>query len=109
MMLSVKRVSVITAIIFIFISNSGLAVTSKINYHTNSSDFIKGETENIVVSSKGNIKLGLAAKALTEDFENVWSINSVVQSGGDVFIGTSPNGGVYKYSLGKLTEIYSAK
>ena len=55
------------------------------------------------------MQLGRAAETLVEDFEDVWSINSVVVSGGAVFLGTSPNGGIYKYSLGKLTKIYPAQ
>jgi len=33
-------------------------------------------------------------------------INSIVVNGESVFFGTSPNGGIYKYSLDKLTKIY---
>jgi len=39
------------------------------------------------------------------EHEHVWSINSIVTSGGTVYFGTSPNGGIYKYSLGKLTRL----
>jgi hypothetical protein len=46
---------------------------------------------------------------MVEEFEDVWSVNSIVVSGGTVYIGTSPNGGIYKYSLGKLTKIYPEK
>jgi hypothetical protein len=67
---------------------------------------LKGETENIVIGSRGTIQLGRAAETLLPEFEDVWSINSIVVSGGTVYIGTSPNGGVYKYRLGKLTKIY---
>jgi hypothetical protein len=59
-----------------------------------------------VIGSRGTIQLGLAAEVLLPEFEDVWSINSIVVSGGTVFIGTSPNGGIYKYSLDKLTKIY---
>ncbi|MGD9110018.1 MAG: hypothetical protein PVG93_03665 [Phycisphaerales bacterium] len=85
------------------------AVTSRIIHHSTGADFVQGDANDVVISSKGTLGLGQAWKRLTDDFEDVWSINSIVLNGGKVFIGTSPNGGVYEYSLGKLTEIYSAK
>ena len=102
-----------------FLSDSVcLAVSSKIVRHSSSADLLKGQVEDIVIGSQGTIQLGLAADTLVEEFEGVggdpnpekdilepWSINSIVVSGETVFVGTSPNGGVYKYSLGKLTKI----
>ena len=83
------------------------AVTTKVTRHATSADFLKGQTENVVVGSLGTVSLGQAAQTLAEKLGNdVWSINSIVVSGPTVFIGTSPNGGIYKYSLGELTQIY---
>jgi len=82
------------------------AVSSKITRHASSSDLLKGRTENVVIGSRGTIQLGRAADVLLPEFEDVWSINSIVVSGETVYVGTSPNGGIYKYSLGKLTKIY---
>jgi hypothetical protein len=95
------------------------AVTSKITRHSSSEDFLKGQTKNIVVGSEGTLQLSRAAEVIIERFEDVrqtananenisqpWSINSIVVSGGTVYLGTSPNGGIYKYGLGKLTKIY---
>lgn len=94
------------------------AVTSDITRHNTGTDLLKGEVDGVVVSSEGTIGLGRAAQTLAEKFgapldescekdtEEVWSINSIVVSGGNIFVGTSPNGGVYKYSLGGLTRIY---
>ncbi len=84
----------------------GQAVTSKVTRHSSSKDLLAGESDGVVVSSRGTIQLGRAAKILASDFENVWSVNSIIVSGGTIFIGTSPNGYVYKYSLGKVTKIY---
>jgi len=42
-------------------------------------------------------------------FRDVWSINSIVVHGDKVYIGTSPNGGVYAFSEGELKEVYSAQ
>ncbi len=86
-----------------------LAVSSKITRHSSSVDLLKGQTEDIVVGSKGTLQLGRAWEMPVEEFEDVWSINSIVVSGGTVFVGTSPNGGIYKYSLGKLTKIYPVR
>ena len=82
------------------------AVTSKIMRQSTSADLLKGEIENLVIGSRGTIQLGRSAEVLVDEFENVWSINSIVASGGAIYAGTSPNGGIYKYSLNKLTKIY---
>ncbi|MCH7555995.1 MAG: hypothetical protein IIB56_00900 [Planctomycetes bacterium] len=100
-----------TALLCMVLSSTCLAVSSKITRHTSSSDLLKGQAEGLVISSRGTIQLGRAAETLVEEEEfedlgDVWSINSVVVSGGTVYFGTSPNGGIYKYSLNKLTKIY---
>jgi hypothetical protein len=85
------------------------AVTTKITRQTNSADLLKGTTENVIISSRGTITLGRSAEVLLNKFEgftDVWSINSMVVSGGTLYFGTSPNGGIYKYNLGTLTRIY---
>ncbi|MHC4114477.1 MAG: hypothetical protein ACYSSL_04050 [Planctomycetota bacterium] len=82
------------------------AVSSQITHHSSGADFLKGKAKDIVVSSQGTIQLGLASEVLVEKFEDVWSINSIVVSGGTVFVGTSPNGGIYKYEWGRVTKIY---
>jgi hypothetical protein len=95
------------------------AVTSKVTRHSSSEDLLKGQTKNIVIGSEGTLQLGRAAEVIIERFEDIqrtananesisqpWSINSIVISGGTVYLGTSPNGGIYRYGLGKLTQIY---
>jgi len=95
------------------------AVTSKVTRHSNSEDLLKGRTKDVVVGSEGTLQLGRAAEVIIENFEDPcraanakksvsepWSINSIVVSGGTIYLGTSPNGGIYRYSLGKLTKIY---
>jgi hypothetical protein len=84
-------------------------VNSKLTRYSSSRAFLKGEVTNVVISSRGNMQLGRDAQVLVEQFEDVWSINSIVVIGDTVYIGTSPNGGVYQYSAGKLEKIYSAK
>ncbi|MHC4334713.1 MAG: hypothetical protein ACYSUV_13340 [Planctomycetota bacterium] len=85
---------------------SSLAVSSKITHHRSSADLLKGQVKDVVIGSKGTLQLGRAWETPVEAFEDVWSINNIVVSGGTVFIGTSPNGGIFKYSLGELTKIY---
>ncbi|UCC96413.1 MAG: hypothetical protein JSW66_11265 [Phycisphaerales bacterium] len=85
------------------------AVSSKVTRHTSSSDLLKGKAEQIVIGSRGTIQLGRSAESVIKEFKgfaDVWSVNSVVLSGGTIYFGTSPNGGIYKYSLNKVTKIY---
>jgi hypothetical protein len=86
-----------------------LAVTSKVTRHNSSADLSAGKTKDVVVGSKGTLELGRASEVLVDKFDDVWSINSIITNGGTIFIGTSPNGGLYEYSLGKLTKIYPPK
>jgi hypothetical protein len=78
------------------------AVTSRIIKHKSMDDFSKGKTQDTVINSRGNITLAGATQVLTEDFNNVWIINSIVQTrDGFIYIGTSPNGQIYRYKNGK--------
>ena len=95
--------------VFSFSLSACWAVTSKITRHSSSAELLKGQAEDIVVGSQGTLQLGRAWETPVEQFEDVWSINSIVANGGTVFVGTSPNGGIFKYSLGKLTKIYPAE
>jgi hypothetical protein len=87
----------------------GWAITSKVTSQSSSQDFSKGKAKNVVIGSRGTLELGRQWERLTQDFNDVWSINSVVVSGGKIYFGTSPNGGIYRWSLGKCEEIYSAR
>ena len=97
------------ALLCLFLSSVCSAVSSKITRHNSSSDLLKGRAEKVVIGSRGTIQLSRAAESLIKEFksfDDVWSINSIVLSGGTVYFGTSPNGGIYKYNLNKLTKIY---
>jgi len=98
----------VSALITLVLTSACPAVNSKITRQSTSAALLKGETENLVIGSRGTIQLGRAAEVLVDDFERVWSINSIVANGGTIYLGTSPNGGIYKYSLGELTKIYPA-
>jgi hypothetical protein len=98
-----------TALLCMIPWQASLAVNSKIIRHKTGTDLLKGKAEGLVISSRGTIQLGRAGETPVdkfEDFEDVWSINSIVVSGGAVYFGTSPNGGIYKYSLNELSKIY---
>ncbi len=82
------------------------AVSSKITRHATASDLLKGRTQNVVIDSRGTLQLGRAAEVLVKTFEDVWSINCIVEIGEAVYLGTSPNGGIYRYSGGQVTKIY---
>jgi hypothetical protein len=84
------------------------AVTSKVTRHSSNQDFLKGEVNDVVIGSRGTIQLGRRAEVLVEQFDDVWSINSIVVIGDMVYVGTSPNGGVYAFGTGGLKKIYSA-
>jgi len=105
----VSCILILTALLCMISDSDCLAVSSKITRHASSADLLKGKAEKLVIGSRGTIQLGRAAETPVEEFEDfndVWSINSIVVSGGAVYFGTSPNGGIYKFSLNKLSKIY---
>ncbi len=86
------------------------AVTSKTVKHKSLEDFQNGKMENTIISSHGTISLSCATQLLAGDFNDVWTINSIVcQNEKTIFIGTSPNGKIFKYDNGKVTCIYPQK
>jgi len=87
-------------------ASAGWAVTSNIVRHSSSADFLKGQIEDVVIGSRGTLQLGRAWETPVKEFQDVWSINSIVVNGETVFIGTSPNGGIFSYSMGQLKKIY---
>ncbi|MEN6338159.1 MAG: hypothetical protein ABFE01_28210 [Phycisphaerales bacterium] len=101
------RIGVVALLAAVLVSSStSMAVTSKVTRQASSKDLLAGKANGVIVTSRGTIQLGRAAKVLATEFDGVWSVNSVVVSGGTIFLGTSPNGNIYRYSLGKLTKIY---
>lgn len=86
------------------------AVTSQIIHHKTIDDFSKGKTSETVVSSRGNITLAKATETLCEDLADVWIINSILKDkDGSIYLGTSPNGEVFKYKNGKTECIYPVR
>ena len=103
---NINCVLTFTILLCLILSSACPAVSSKVTRHTSSTDLLKGQAEGVVISSRGTIRLGRASEPVVEDLGDVWSINSIVVSGGTVYFGTSPNGGIYKYSLNELKKIY---
>ena len=98
---------VITFILIVtWLPSPGLTITSKITRQSSSKELLEGKTDGVVVTSRGTIQLGRAAKVLADEVKDAWAINSIVVSGGTVYIGTSPNGIIYKYNMDKLTRLY---
>ncbi len=99
-------------LICLALSSTCPAVTSKVVRHRSSAELLKGRTENVIIGSRGTIQLGRAGETLIDHFRgfsDVWSINSIVVSGGTVYFGTSPNGAVYKYNISGLKRIYPSQ
>jgi hypothetical protein len=99
---------VVLIISFLFCTTSS-AVTSNIVKQSGSEDFLKGKTENVVISSRGTLELALKSENLIENLEDTWSVNQIVTIGNDIYLGTSPNGGIYRYNSNGLEKIYPAE
>ena len=86
-----------------------IGVNSNTTIHSSASSFLKGETENTVIGSRGTISL--AAEATDIDtgglLKDSWIINTIVMDAeGNIYAGTSPNGDIIKYSDGGAVKIY---
>jgi hypothetical protein len=108
--LSYKTASVMTALAAILLITAICpAVTSKTTTHSSASSFLKGETENTVIGSRGTITLAADAADvdLADLLKSAWIVNTIVKdSKGNIYIGTSPNGDIIKYADGKAERIY---
>ena len=95
--------------LLLVLSAAASAVNSRIVSHKTGEDFLKGRTDRAVIGSRGTIQLARKSEILAEKIEGAWSVSSVQMCGGTVYIGTSPNGGLYEYRLGQLHKIYTAE
>ncbi len=87
--------------IFLSIAAAGLAVTSVITRHQSSADFIKGQTDNIIVDSSGTLRLACQSSDVDCGglLGEVWSIHAILaDSDGTLFLGTGPNAEVIRYA-----------
>lgn len=105
-MVSYKYFFIILTILAV--SMQTMAVSSKVVKHTSLDDFTAkdAQTENVIINSYGEISLSRKIQTLAEDFNDSWVINSMaIDKNGVVYLGTSPNGAIYKYD-GKLSKIF---
>jgi len=106
-------------VLSLFLFTDALSVTSKITRQSSNADFAGGKSKDVITDSKGTIKLSRASELLVKDFKDTednlkeegddytpWSINCIVPLAESIYIGTSPNGGIYQYKMGKLSKIY---
>ena len=92
-----------------FVSFDAHAVTSKVVRHAGTADFAKGKTQNVIINSEGTLELGPSSSLLADKFPDAWTINTIVaDQKGALYIGTSPNGAIFKYADGELRKIYPA-
>lgn len=104
-----KYLFIATLSCFFLATGICLAVNSEMTHHRSSADFLKGETENATIESTGTISLARKTDRLDlgNMLKKVWAINTIVSdSDGDLYLGTSPNGDIVKYSNGIFTKIY---
>ncbi len=85
------------------------AVTSRVHRQSGGADLLKGDVNDVIVSSRGTLRLARSTEVVLKDLDKAWSINSIVSSGGVLYLGTSPNGGIYRYAYGQLTPLYPTK
>jgi hypothetical protein len=110
--ISFERILLTTASIALLLNCSLLAVTSQVTRHSTAADFLKGKTENTVIDSRCTIQLARQASEIKcpRLLKNVWAINTIIADDtGTVYIGTSPNGKIFKYEQDKPELIYPAQ
>ncbi len=96
------------SLLVLFTAGCAFAVTSKVIRQTTAEDFASGKYKDVIISSRGFLQLGRSAATVAKDFNDVWVINTMVRSiDGSIFIGTSPNGDIFRYHKGKLNKIWS--
>ncbi|AQT67176.1 Two component regulator propeller [Anaerohalosphaera lusitana] len=96
---SITKTTALTLTLILIITSLAPAVTTKVTRHSDPSQLLKGETENVIINSQGRIQLARKYSTLELDdaLENVWVINTIAEdSAGGVYLGTSPNGLIIK-------------
>ena len=88
------------------------AVTSVITRHRSSTDFLKGETKDVVVGSTGSMALAPKTEVVDTDdaLKGVWSILTMITDvDGGVYLGTGPDAKVLHYADGVVEQVYPVK
>lgn len=86
------------------------AVTSVLTRHSKSEHFLQGKLDNLMVDSDGNLRLARRAEILLtpQTLIGVWTINTILAEpdGSAMYLGTSPNGTIFKYARGQTEVLY---
>ncbi len=106
-----KCKSYLTAMLCFSLTMSAFApaVTSVIKRHKSGADFLKGQTESVVVDSTGTIKLAPKTETVdTGDYlDDVWSIHTMItDADGAVYMGTGPDAKILRYADGTIKQVY---
>ncbi len=101
----------LSCIILLSFSSCLFAVNSSIVIQSRADDFADAEPNNIIINSQGNISLSNESHCLLKNIPETWVINTLLTKrdadGKEaIFLGTSPNGILYKYKDGKLETLY---
>ncbi|MBN1124036.1 MAG: hypothetical protein JXA82_03450 [Sedimentisphaerales bacterium] len=105
----INRILLLFLLYLVLGYSTASAVTSKIMRFSEASEFLKGKTENVIIDSEGTILLARESTTIDcgELLKDIWSINTVtVDSSGNVYLGTSPNGDILTYADDKVTKLY---
>ena len=92
--------------------SSSEGVNSVITRHNSSTDFLKGETEDIVIGSTGSMSLAPKTDVIDTGraLDDVWSILTMItDADGNVYLGTGPDAKVLRYADGLIEQIYPVK
>lgn len=84
------------------------AVTSQIHRLDKAADLLAGKADQVRIDSQGRIMLGRRSETIeTGDLlGKVWSINAMtVDTNGHVYLGTSPNGDIFRLANGALERL----
>lgn len=85
------------------------AVTSVITRHNTSADFLKGDTENVVVDSAGTLRLARRTTHVDcgDLLKDVWAVNCLLADNRQaLYLGTGPNGKVIRILNDQAVQVY---
>jgi len=85
------------------------AVTSNDYPSADSSrNYQKRRENDVIIGSRGTMQLGRRAETIVKQFDDVWSINSIVSIGDTVYVGQAQRRGLFIRCV-RLKKIYAAK
>lgn len=94
---------------FAMMTSTSRAVTSVITRQNSSADFLKGKATEVVIDSKGKIRLAPKTTLIdTGDLlKDTWSIHAMMaDADGAIYLGTGPDADVLRYANGQVEKVY---